>query len=238
MLSSIKPQLVRVLNRELILDLDDRLRAAALKAFEMVRDGSGLDKKRSRELEGQARFRMMEQGFEEVCQLHGGRALESGIIPNTDLKIFQPFMRFENAEDGVILGLAAAQEPGSMPLKNKSRLAGVSINYHLSPRLDLDGSGPKVGDIFAMLLFARHRENAGKLQELAVGVVDANYGSLLFYEPFEEFAVGERESRTQEPAVAVSPVHEPVASVSLKVKVIPFIPPESARPNKKEKSDA
>ncbi len=225
-MTPIKPELARVLNRELILDLDDCLPAAALKAFEMVRDGSGLDKKRSRELEGQARFRMMEQGFEEVCQLHGGKALDSGILPDTDLKIFQPFMRFKNDGKGVILGLAAAPEPGSLPLKNKSRLAAVSLNYHLTPRFDFDDSGPQVGDIFAMLLFARDREKAGKIKELAVGVVDASYTSFLFHESFEEFAIGERDEPSRMLDLPLTHLPEVRASVSLKKNVIPFQPRE------------
>ena len=55
------------LGKDLLIDLEDRVRAEAVKAFEMIRDHSGLDRKRAREAEGQARFRMWEQGFEEVC---------------------------------------------------------------------------------------------------------------------------------------------------------------------------
>ena len=54
----------RLLKRGLILALEDRTRAETLKASLLVRDHAGLDKKRGRELEGQARFRRVEQGFE------------------------------------------------------------------------------------------------------------------------------------------------------------------------------
>lgn len=171
--------------RQLLLDLDDRCRAEALKAHSMVRDHSGLVGKRSRELEGQARFRMMEMGFQEVCQLHGGQLLVDGVIPATELAVYQPFMRFENEGKGVIFGLAAMPEPKSLPIKNKSRLAGVSVNYRLTPTLDLDGKGPKVGDIFVVLLVARDREKLGRLKELAIGVISSAYDQYLYYEPFE-----------------------------------------------------
>ena len=143
MTNSIKRHLRLALHKDLLLDLEDRARAEAVKAFEMIRDRSGLDRKRSCELEGQARFRMMEQGFEEVCTLHGAHRLEGAVIPRTELKVFQPFMRFEVEWKGVILGLATMPEPKAVPLKNKSRLAGVSLNYDLSPRLDFDGKGPE-----------------------------------------------------------------------------------------------
>ena len=161
----IKRRLRTTVSKELLIDLEDRLRAEAVKAFEMVRDRAGLNRKRARELEGQARFRMMEEGFENVCQLHGGRLLDGGVIPNTELKVFQPFMRFEAEGKGIILGLAAMPEPKVVPQKNLSRQAGVTMNYHLSPRLDLDGSGPRVGDIFVLFLVARSREKAGQFRK-------------------------------------------------------------------------
>ena len=107
MSDALKSLLRLVLLKDLLLDLEDRGRAEALKAFEMIRDRSGLDRKRARELEGQARFRMLEQGFEEVCDLHGGRLLEGGVVPSTELRVFQPFMRFDVEGRGVILGMAA-----------------------------------------------------------------------------------------------------------------------------------
>jgi len=39
-----------ILTKDLLIDLEDRSRAEALKAFEMVRDRSGLTRKRAREL--------------------------------------------------------------------------------------------------------------------------------------------------------------------------------------------
>jgi hypothetical protein len=228
MTKQISDRLRRTLDKDLVLDLEDRVKAEALKAFEMIRDHSGLDKKRAREAEGQARFRMMEQGFEEVCALHGGHRLEGDLIPNTELKVFQPFMRFEVDGKGVILGLAAMPEPKSVPVKNKSRLAGVSLNYHLSPRLDLDGKGAKIGDVFGLLLVSRHREKAGQIEEVAVGVVDAKYDSYLFYEPLDKFLNGDDYSTTPAPEPSTPPMAGPGnATVSLKKVVVPFVRPEA-----------
>lgn len=230
MADQIKNHLRRALHKGLILDLEDRVKAEAVKAFEMIRDHSGLDKKRAREAEGQARFRMMEQGFEEVCAFHGGHLLEGCVIPHTELKVFQPFMCFEVDGKGIILGLAAMPEPKTVPVKNKSRLAGVSLNYDLSPRLDLDGKGPKIGDVFGLLLVSRHREKAGQIEEIAVGVVDSKYESYLFYEPLDKFLSGHGDAPVASPKPSAPPAARPAATtVSLKKVVIPFVPPEAPR---------
>jgi len=228
---SVKRLLRGAITRELSLDLEDRLKAEAAKAFEMVRERSGLDKKRARELEGQARFRMMEQGFEEVCAKHGGDLLEGGIVPRSDLKVFQPFMRFETKNRGVILGLASMPEPNSVPAKNKSRLAAVSLNYDLSPRLDLDGKGPKIGDVFALLLVSRDRSKAGRIEEIALGIINAEYTAFLFYEPLEVFLAGDVGAA---PLKGPSP-EKPDPTVRLRKQPKKFVPPESPESNEGNK---
>lgn len=225
----IKSCLRLVLHKDLILDLEDRVRAEAVKAFEMIRDHSGLNRKRGREAEGQARFRMMEQGFEEVCRLHGGNALDGGVIPHTDLKVFQPFMRFEVNGQGVILGLATMPVAGELPAKNKSRQAGVALNYDLVPRLDLDGTGPKIGDIFSLLLISRDREKAGQIEEIAVGVIDAEYETFLYYESLDGYLRGHGDAPAESP-----PPPDPPGGVTLKKALRPFVPPESLPEHKKE----
>lgn len=209
--------------KDVFLDLEDRCRAEALKAFELVRDHAGLDVKRSRELEGQARFRMMEKGFQEVCELHGGRLIANGIIPSTDLKVFQPFMRFEVDGQGVILGLAAMPEPKVLPVKNKSRLAGVTLNYHLQPSLDLGEPSAKIGDIFVSFLVSRDRENAGRLEEIAVGVISSEYDQFLFYQPLDRYLEGHADTPAPEPLAPMS------GGVELRLKrgAEPFVPPEA-----------
>jgi len=221
----IKKRFPPTLFKNLLLDLEDRLRASALKAFTMVRDHAGLDPKGSRELEGQARFRMMEKAFRETCELHGGSLLANGIIPLTDLKIFQPFMRFEVDGQGIIFGLAAIPESKALPVKNMSRKAGVTLNYYLSPRLDLDGTGPKIGDIFVLLLVARDREKAGKISEFAIGVIDAGYQQYLFYEPLDKYLEG----YADEPVITSarpSGTGAKAPVISLKKTIKPFVPPE------------
>jgi hypothetical protein len=221
----IKRRFPPALFKNLFLDLEDRLRASALKAFTMVRDHAGLDPKGSRELEGQARFRMMEKAFREACELHGGSLLANGIIPHTDLKIFQPFIRFEHNGQGIIFALAAMPEPNALPVKNMSRKAGVTLNYYLSPRLDFDGRGPKIGDIFVLLLVARDREQAGKISEFAIGVIDAGYEQYLFYEPLDKYLEG----YADEPVIAPAPSSGTSAKapvISLKKMIKPFVPPE------------
>lgn len=183
---------------------------------------------------------MMEQGFEDVCALYGGRLLEGGVIPSTELRVFQPFMRFELEKQGVILGLAAMPEPRALPGKNKSRMAGTSINYQLSPRLEFDDIGPKVGDIFSLLLIARNREKGGLIDEIAVGVIDSGYSTFLFYETLGRFLSG-----SAEPIAPTPPSDQPPdgsgrsgvtlkKGVTLKNNVIPFIPPETPKPEKKD----
>jgi hypothetical protein len=48
----IKNHIRPILSNGLVIDLEDRLGAEALKAHEMIRDHSGLNKKRAREAEG------------------------------------------------------------------------------------------------------------------------------------------------------------------------------------------
>ncbi|WP_316163740.1 hypothetical protein [Bradyrhizobium sp. SZCCHNRI20481] len=224
MLPTGKSHLVKVLTSNLLVDLEDHLRAEALKAFEIVRDHTNLNKKRARESEGQLRFRMMEQRFEEVCLTHGGTVLEGGVIPSTDLRVFQPFMRFEVDGKGIIFGLATMSEPQTIPNKNKSRVAGVSLNYHLTPRLDFDSSGPKMGDNFVLLLVSRHRERAGLIEEIAIGIIDSKYENFLFYETVETFLSGHADVPSLPP---VNPTAGAVAAVALKAHVKPFVPPEA-----------
>lgn len=228
MSDELKAFLRLVLTKGLILDLDDRMRAEAIKAFEMIRDRSGLSKKRARELEGQARFRMMEEGFEAVCKLHGGSLLDGGVIPMTELKVFQPFMRFAHEGRGLILGLAAMAEPRKVPSKNLSRTAGVSLNYQLSPRLDLDGKGPKHGDIFVMFLVARDREKSGKIEEIAVGIVNSGYSEFLFYETLDQFLAGSEDAGDE----TSPPAEQPAPKLTLKRTPKRFTPPEA--PPKKD----
>lgn len=187
----IKARIVSTLPRELVLDLFDVAISRAREAHELVK-GTDLSGRGARGLEGQARFRLMEKGFQDACEQHGGVPLEGDVIPGTDLRYFQPFMRFGGDRPGVLLGLASMPVRAEIPNKNRSRLAGVSLNHIVSPRLDLDGTGgaPKPGDVFVLLLFARDPGRAGHVDEVAIGLIDSDYASFLFYEPIEKFLEG------------------------------------------------
>jgi hypothetical protein len=218
--ANLKRILLDVLPKDLLLNLYEMAEARALRAFELIRDGTTLDRKRAKEAVGQVRFRMQEQGFQDVCEQGGGTALFGGLIPGSDMRVFQPFMRFQGAHNGVILGLATMPEPRKIPVKNQSRSAGVTLNYELSPRLDLDGSDPKIGDIFVLFLIARDPLHAGRIEEVALGIVNSAYTDFIFYEPIDEFMRG-----YAEPEIAdVSDLPPP--TITLRNVAKPFVPPE------------
>lgn len=229
MLEVIKNAMLEAMPRDLFIDLEDMTASRALAAFEMVRDHAGLDEKRARELVGQARFRMLEKGFQEVCQLHNGTPLEGGLIPGTNLRAFQPFMRFQGSSRGIILGLASMRARGELPHKNQSREAGVTLNYYLTPRLDFDGTGPKPGDIFVLFLVARDPARVGKIDEIAIGIVDSEYKSYLLYEPLEDFMAGYANMTPDSPMPPTpdggSPI-PPSPLVTLKPSTKVYKPPE------------
>ncbi|MGY3370681.1 hypothetical protein ACVWZL_007806 [Bradyrhizobium sp. GM2.4] len=233
---TIRARLRKVLPRDLFIDLDDTILAGSLKAHEVVRDHAGLKKKRNaRAAEGQLRFRILEEDFETTCALHGGRLLDGGVMPDTDFKIHQPFMRFEQNGQGVILALATMPAAGELPAKNKSRVAGVTINYDLSLRLDLDGSGPKVGDLFAVLLVARDRERAGKIEEIALGVIESNFESYLYYETLDGVLADAADVKRDDPRTpSPAETEAPTPQVTLKKVVKRFVPPEAPKPADKE----
>ena len=187
----IKARIVATLPRDLILDLFDVAVSRAREAHELVQR-TDLTGRSARGLEGQARFRLMERGFETACEQHGGVPLEGDVIPGTELRYFQPFMRFGGQGAGVLLGLASMPARREIPNKNRSRLAGVSMNHVVSASLDLDGNGgiPKPGDIFVLLMFARDRDQGGRVDEVAIGLIDSDYATFLFYESIERFLEG------------------------------------------------
>lgn len=217
----LQKRLVRGLPRGLVIDVFDAVAARARQAHELIRDNTDLAGRSARALEGQARFRLMEKGFQDSCEQYGGLRLEGDLIPGTDLRVFQPFMRFEDGGQGLLLGLASIPVRSELPVKNKSRAAGVSLNYQLSPRLNFDGSKsqPKPSDIFVLLLVARDPARAGHVDEVAIGIIDAEYQAYIFYEPIETFL-----------ALYAAPTPQPEKSteyVRLKKNKRAFKPPEN-----------
>ncbi len=218
-------RLIEVLPRHLLLDLTDMGVARARQAHEIIRDHTRLQGKSARGAEGQVRFRIMEQGFEEICETYGGVLLQGGLVEGSDLRIFQPFMRFaDGTGPGIVLGLASMPARRELPIKNMSRTAGVELNYRLTPRLALDEHDPKPGDIFVLFLVARDPARSGQIDEIAIGIIDAEYKNFLFYESMENFmaryAPPDKPAQVDEAAPA-----QPL--VKLKSKRKAFKPPES-----------
>lgn len=225
----IRRAILNALPKDLLLDLEDRLRAEAIKAHEVVQRELPLNVKRSREAEGQIRFRLQEQGYEEVVQQHGGHLLVDGVMLGTNLKVFQPFARFASPNTGVILGFASMPERRKIPPKNMSRTAGVRLNVNLQPSLLIDEKSPKPTDIFALFMTARDRERAGMIEEIALGVIGSDYKDFIFYESLDAFLRG----YGSDPVAPDGPDRLDQGSkvVTLRQMRKPFVAPEK-RPNK------
>lgn len=239
MADELTPRLASALPRDLLLDLLDMSAARALQAHEVIRDHTDLKGKSARGAEGQVRFRLMEKGFQDVCELHGGIALAGGLLPGTELNFYQPFMRFEGDRGGVVLALASMPGRRELPIKNQSRASGVTLNYHLTPRLCLDTSDPKPGDIFILFLVARDPARSGKVDEIAIGAIDSNYNAYLFYETVEAFitnyvTLSELKTVASE---AASVAETKPSLVKLKAANKPFKPPESPDIGAENQSD-
>jgi hypothetical protein len=81
-------------------------------------------------------------------------------------------------------------------------------------------------------LVARDRQRAGKIEELAVGVIASNYENYLYYEPLEEFLAGDGTSEIEQGP----PPDEPPPQITLKTTVVPFVPPEKPAADEEEDS--
>lgn len=213
------------LPRELLLDLADMTAARSLSAYKLAVDHTDLKGRGARSFEGIARFLLLERGFEDICSYHGGMAIEGGVMPDSDLRFFQPFMRFGGEGPGVVLALASMQSPKELPIQNKSRTAGISLNKHLTPELDLGVSSPKPGDLFVLFLVARDRDRAGMIQEMAIGVIDGKYEAYLRYDVLDELVAGysSPEVRTDS-----EPASEESRQSLVRLKRVPakYVPPE------------
>lgn len=226
--------ITETLPKDLLLDLQDRIAAEALKAHEVVHDNFNLNAQRSRGAVGQLRFRTQEQGFEEVVQKHGGIILDDGVLLGTGLKIFQPFARFAGPSVGVILGFASMPEPRKIPPKNQSRASGVTLNYRIQPRLDLNGAGPQMTDIFVLFLVARDRRHSGMIEEVAIGVIGSDYKDYLFYKSLDAFLA----DYDTTPLTPNGGPKEHGAAVKLRPHHTRFVPPEEHLPENKVGDDA
>lgn len=228
MTEDLNGRLVAALPRDLLLDLIDMGVARALKAHELIRDHTDLEGRSARGAEGQVRFRLMEKGFQDICEQHGAVALGGGLLPGTELRFFQPFMRFEGKKGGVILGLASMPARRELPNKNLSRMTGVTLNFHLTPRFGLDASDPQPGDVFVLFLVARDPARSGKIDEIAIGAIDSKYESYVFYETIEAFISNYVSAAPSAPQTESDPPTALPSLIKLKPGRKTFKPPEAS----------
>lgn len=196
------------LPRELLLDLHEMTIVRAQQAYDIIDKNTDLTGSEKRGTEGLLRYRMMEQGFKKLCTAHGGVEIEGALtVAGTTERIYQPFMRFagEKGQPSIILGLASMPVKGELPNQNKSREIGVQLNYHVTPRLALDAHDPQPGDIFVVFLTARDMSKPGKIEEVAVGIIESDYQSYAFYEPIEAF-MARYAPPAKEPEAAAKPL--------------------------------
>ena len=224
--ADLRRRLLATLPRDLLIDLVDMTVAEARLAFEVIRDHTPLDGKEGRAAEGQLRFRFLAKAFQRITVQHGGVLIEDGVFGPDKLRSFQTVARFGGDQPGVVLGLASMPAPRDLPNKNQSRLAGVSMNEWINPELDLDGTGEraKVGDLFVLFLFARNRAQAGRVEEMAVGVIGADYGRYLLYLRVEDALAGYAPG----PSAGDGPAHQPLVRLKKSRKL--FKPPEASDP--------
>ena len=104
---------------------------------------------------------------------------------------------------------------------------GVTLNYKLSPHFDFDGTTPQIGDICILFLFARDPEQAGKIKELAIGLIDSEYEQYLFYERIDQYLADDGDLSEPSSPLSTPPALPASGAVRLKRTMKPFVPPEA-----------
>ena len=96
-------------------------------------------------------------------------------------------MRFEVEAKGIILGLAAMPEPKARPRQKQvsARRRHPELRSVAASRSGWQGAEGRRR--FRVAARSRHREKAGQIEEIAVGVIDSKYESYLFYESLDKF---------------------------------------------------
>lgn len=103
----------------------------------------------------------------------------------------------------------------------------MTLNYRLSPRFDFDGTAPQVGDICILFLFARDPEQAGKIKEFAIGLIDSDYEQYLFYERIDQYLADDGDVSEPSSPFSTPPALPASGAVRLKRTMKPFVPPEA-----------
>jgi hypothetical protein len=78
------------------------------------------------------------------------------------------------------------------------------------------------------LLVARDRERAGKIEEIALGVIESNFESFLYYEALDGFLADEADVERDDQPSSPGDTETPAPQVTLKKVVKRFVPPEAA----------
>src|SRR3546814_14656389 len=76
----IKARIVGTLPRDLLIDLLDTAAAWARQAHEPIRDNTDLTGRIAPGLEGPGRFGLMEEGYQDTCECHGGRRHRNRVV--------------------------------------------------------------------------------------------------------------------------------------------------------------
>lgn len=97
----------------------------------------------------------------------------------------------------------------------------------------LDTARP--GDTFVLFLFARDRGRPGVIEEVAVGVIDAEYKAYLLYEPVDSFLADYAPNPVFEPAPK-DPGSDSAPLVRLRRGRKAFKPPETLEQDKSDES--
>lgn len=167
-----------------ILDGGDR----AFKSSSAATKALGLTPRRRAKASGWLRYELLEQSLSDMTEMHGGIPLLDGVMPGTELRMYNPCYQFEN----VIVSRASISEPGLLPKKNLTRERGTSVNQFQQFPLELRGPLTPKADklIFVLILTARKFGDLSSAEEVAIAVIEDGYTQFSLYEPLETFIAG------------------------------------------------
>jgi len=205
---------------DLLDDHDTAFRQASLATADL-----GLEKRRRIRAAGWTRFELLEQGMSNLCDLYGGFALPDGVLPGTELRLFNDCYVFGD----VLLGRASMVEAGSLPKKNLTRSRASTLNrFRQTTFLEPEAStGAKAPTVFVLILSSRDFSDLSKPGEIAVAVIEDGYNQFSMYQRLEDFIASYDDMTSADdvlgpgqPEAAI----DPVQLVKPKARPIPFNP--------------
>ena len=222
------------ISKDQLIDIADEITAnrklAGSHALEM-----GLRRSGAARIAGLATYEMNVQKLADLTNAHGGQVLEGGCIPGTALRIHKLMQQY----GPVLVVLASAVAPGTLPSDNITHRNGATINYRFgsSDQLPgLEGELPEEELICVMILIVRDSENIKKIDHIAIGVIEGDFSAFAFYQELDEFlsSYGESDSDTTPSSSGTD------FGISLKDDAAPFAGDEahSAKSGEEESGDA